>query len=128
MNVECEGAGTRAVNVQTATYGRNKLVIELADDSLPALQLKPRGAASGKGLAPTVSEPDVKWLASQLTCRARYYNGAAQKWSTKTKRVPMTGSPNKFQRSVNSAAAALQEYHDRNHSEPPEGQGCSDEA
>ena len=118
--MECEGGATRTVNVQTSPYNRNKLVIDI--ECISVLLMKPRCAQKGGGLVPTISEPDVKWLASQQTCRVRYYNGEANKWATKTKRVPMEGSPNRFQRSVDRAAATLQDWRNQHHTEPPDSQ------
>eukprot|EP00959_Pyramimonas_sp_CCMP1952_P393683 8249297-Pyramimonas_sp.AAC.1 len=82
--------------------------------------MKPTARKHVPTLVPTIAEPDVKWLASQQTCRVKYYNHEKGCWATKTKRVPAMGSPTKFQDSIDKAAAALQEYRNLYHSEPPE--------
>ncbi|CAK0804751.1 unnamed protein product [Prorocentrum cordatum] len=128
LNVECEGGTTRSVNVLSAPYGRTKLTIERADESLAVLLMKPRRVGFPNALVPEIARPYVKWLGSQQTCRVKYFNGALQKWSCKTKRAPMVGSPAGFQRGVDAAAAELQEFRDVNHVERRDVEGERDGA
>ena len=114
--------GVKFINVLCSVNDRYNVWVELSNDNMNLLVMKPassgaRPAAVQQVDVPTVNEAHVTWMASRTCLRTRWYDSKKGRWATRSVKVEHGED---FQSRVDEQARQLEELYLANHTHPPQ--------